>query len=168
MKITALQEYGMRCILQLAMGGTDHPQTTGSIAEKEGLSREYVEKILFQLRKTGLVKSVRGIKGGYILTQNPNDISIGKVIMVLSEKPVRLDRIKEDLCRQFPGKENQCIHLSSCTIRMLWSMILVQVYGILNKLPLSFLIGTEEEVQQRLSGLLAKNGSKEEKSEVLV
>jgi Rrf2 family protein len=150
MKITALQEYGMRCIFQLAMVGSEKPLTTSTIAEREGLSRDYVEKILFQLRKTGLVRSVRGINGGYVLTRKPDSISIGETLMALSEKRVRLTHIKEDLCRQFPGNEERCIHMTSCSIRMLWSLVIVKVYSALNTLPLSTLIGSEEEVQSRI------------------
>jgi len=168
MKITSLQEYGMRCLLQLAIGGMNHPQTTTSIAQKEGLSRDYVEKILFQLRKADVVKSVRGINGGYILNRNPEDISIGQALMALSEKPIRLNRIKNDLCKQFPGKKQECVHMNSCAIRMLWSMAMVQLYAVLNHLPLSFLIGPEEEVQRRLINVFEKNQTyKESKVEVL-
>ncbi len=156
MKITALQEYGIRCLLQLAAAKDKGPQRTTTIAEKEGLSRDYVEKILFQLRKAKVVKSTRGINGGYILEKDPDKISIGEVIQVLSEKKVRMNRIKTDLCKQFPGKENQCVHLNQCAIRTLWSMIMLQVYGVLNHLPLSFLLGTEQEVQGRLMEVAQK------------
>src|SRR5258708_6097943 len=118
MKITALQEYGMRCLLQLGASRTELPQTTTSIAEKEGLSRDYVEKILFQLRKAHVVRSVRGINGGYILAKNPHEISVGEVLMVLSERPIRTDHVKDDLCKQYPGKKLKCVHFSSCTIRL--------------------------------------------------
>jgi Rrf2 family protein len=156
MKITSLQEYGMRCILQLAMGGNDHPQTTTAIAEKEGISRDYVEKILFQLQKTGIVHSLRGVNGGYVLSRKAEDLSVGEIMRSLSEKQVRFDHIKQDLCQQFPGNESKCVHISQCSIRMLWSVILAQVYGLLNQMPLSFLIGTEQEVQQRLLSLMSK------------
>ena len=168
MKITALQEYGMRCLLQLATGGLDHPQTTTSIAQREGLSRDYVEKILFQLGKANLVKSARGINGGYVLTRKPEDLSIGEVIMALSEKPIRVNRVKGDLCKQFPGKKAKCVHLSSCAIRMLWTMIVTQVYGVLNHVPLSFLMGTEEEVQRRFLDLSRGQINKQTKVEASI
>lgn len=156
MKITALQEYGIRCLLQLAAAKDKGPQRTTAIAKKEGLSRDYVEKILFQLRKGKMVKSTRGVNGGYVLEKDPDKIFLGEVIQVLSEKKVRMNRIKTDLCKQFPGKKNECVHLSQCAIRMLWSMIMLQVYGVLNHLPLSFLLGTEQEVQGRLMEVAQK------------
>ena len=150
MKITALQEYGVRCIYQLALQSNDHPQTTSSIAKKEGLSRDYVEKILFQLRKSDIVHSVRGIHGGYVLSRASKDISLGEIVQALSEKPVRSDHVKEDLCKQFPGKDKQCVHLGGCVIRSVWTLVITQMYEILNQFPLSFLLGSEAEVAQRL------------------
>lgn len=140
----------MRCLLQLAMGGWNHPQTTTSIAQKEGLSRDYVEKILFQLSKAKIVKSVRGINGGYVLTKSPEELSLGEAIMVLSERPIRLNKVKDDLCKQFPGKKTRCVHLGGCAIRMVWSLVITQIYGTLNNIPLSTLMGTEDQVQVRL------------------
>jgi DNA-binding IclR family transcriptional regulator len=55
MKITALQEYGIRCLLQLAERGGDTPVRIRTIAEKEGISTDYVGKILTHLKKTGMV-----------------------------------------------------------------------------------------------------------------
>jgi Rrf2 family protein len=167
MKITSLQEYGMRCLVQLALGGRERPQTTTSIAQREGLSRDYVEKILFQLRKAGLVKSVRGINGGYTLSRDPRDIPIGDAIRALSEKPIRTNHVKNDLCGQFPGNKARCVHLTGCAVRVLWSQVIVRVFGALNQVPLSALIGTEDEVQQRLLEAFSKNENRNrEKVEV--
>ncbi len=140
----------MRCLLQLASGGSGKPQTTTSIAQKEGLSRDYVEKILFQLSKANIVKSVRGINGGYVLTKSPDDLSVGEAMMVLSERPIRMNKMKDDLCKQFPGKKTRCVHLGGCSIRLLWSLVITQLYGTLNHVPLSALLGTEVEVQNNL------------------
>ncbi len=163
MKISSLQEYGIRCLVQLAMGD-GKPQTTTSIAQKEGLSRDYVEKILFQLSKANLVKSVRGINGGYVLAKDADHLSLGQAIMVLSERPIRMNKMKDDLCKQFPGKKSRCVHMGGCTIRMLWSLIITQLYGTLNNIPLSTLVGTEEEVQHKLLAATRGNLQKVEAS----
>ena len=64
MKISRLEEYGLRCILQLAQnaGTSMHIE---QIASREGLSKAYVAKIMSPLRRAGLVRSVRGVRGGY-------------------------------------------------------------------------------------------------------
>ena len=162
MKITALQEYGMRCLLQLALGGEGKPMQIRGIAEREGLSQDYVGKILTRLRKSGLVKSVRGLNGGYVLVKKPSEISVGAAIMVLSENPIQLNHLKRDLCGQFPGNRKECVHMRGCNVRQVWSMVMVQVYGSLNRIPLSSLLGPEHEVQNNLVAFLKKSPMEEE------
>ena len=127
-----------------------------AIAEREGLSQDYVGKILTRLRKMGLVRSVRGLNGGYVLCKNPNDLSIGTAIMALSENPIQLNHLKRDLCGQFTGNRKQCVHLRGCNVRQVWSMVMIQVYGNLNRIPLSSLIGSEVEVQNQLLNYLKR------------
>lgn len=151
MKITALQEYGVRILLRLAEEEAHfHPMRIRTIAEREALSVDYIEKILSRLRKAGLVKSARGLNGGYALVRSPQKISVGEAIMALTEKPIEINHLKRDLCGQFPGNKTQCVHLRGCTIRQLWSMVMIQVYGSLNRLSLADLLGSESEVQRRL------------------
>lgn len=159
MKITALQEYGMRCLLQLAEGGSAYPIQIRTIADKEGLSSDYVGKILTRLRKYNFVKSVRGLNGGYVLTRDPSEIFVGDAMMALSEKPIEMNHLKRDLCGQFPGNLKECVHLRACSVRQIWSLIIMQVYGTLNRLPLSFLLGTESQVQNNLLDFMKKRPS---------
>jgi len=155
MKITALQEYGMRCLLQLAEREGTKPIQIRTIAEKEGLSADYVGKILMRLRRYGFVKSVRGLNGGYVLSRTPEKISVGEALMSLSEKPVQLKHLKRDLCAQFPGNLKECVHLRACNVRKIWSIIILQVYGNLNRIPLSTLLGDETLVQSNLSEIFS-------------
>ena len=155
MKITSLQEYGLRCLLQLAEG-SDRPVQIRAIAEMEGLSQDYVGKILTRLRKSGLVRSVRGLNGGYMLSKKPSEIFVGSVIQTLSENPIEISHLKRDLCGQFPGNRKECIHLRACNVRQIWSMVILQVYGSLNKISLSSLLRPEAEVQQNLNKLIRK------------
>lgn len=157
MKITALQEYGLRILLQLADRKTDQPVRTRMIASMEALSVDYVEKILTRLRKEGLVKSVRGLNGGYILSHKPEKIYLSQVFTALTEKPIQLNHIKRDLCGQFPGNQNACIHLRGCAVRQMWSMVIIQIFNHLNKITLSDLLGSETVVQQRLLNTIEKN-----------
>ncbi|MBI2118587.1 MAG: Rrf2 family transcriptional regulator [Elusimicrobia bacterium] len=157
MKITALQEYGVRILLQLAERQSDRPVRTRMIASMEALSVDYVEKILTRLRKEGLVKSVRGLNGGYILSHKPEKIYLSQAFRALTEKPIQLNHIKRDLCGQFPGNQNACVHLRGCAVRQMWSMVIIQIFNHLNKITLSDLLGTETVVQQRLLNTLSKN-----------
>jgi len=79
MKITAQEEYGLRCILQLASVPAGEPLAGAEIARRECLSYPYVEKLLWTLKRAGLTKSHRGVKGGYVLSRSPEEISLGDV-----------------------------------------------------------------------------------------
>src|SRR4051812_36244089 len=85
MKITAQEEYGLRCLLRLAQGGERQSLTLPEIAAAEGLSVPYVAKLLGVLRQAGLIESVRGRAGGYRLARTPAEIGLGSVLRVLGE-----------------------------------------------------------------------------------
>src|SRR5256886_14047969 len=73
MRLTAQEEYGLRCLLQVARA-REGAMTTPEIAEREGLSQAHVHKLMRLLRRGGLVKSVRGRNGGYRLPPPPQQI----------------------------------------------------------------------------------------------
>ena len=115
MRILAQEEYGLRCILQLARHGGSEPLTVAEIAEAEGLSREYAGKLMQLLRRAGLVTSARGPGGGYLLARPSADISIWEVVEVLGGR-----LFPSDFCACHPGQAKQCVHASDCSIRALW------------------------------------------------
>jgi len=74
-------------MLDLALHNAEGPISLKSVAERQKLSENYLEQLVPELRKAGLVKSVRGSQGGYVLAKQPEDINIGDVIRVL-EGPI--------------------------------------------------------------------------------
>ena len=145
MRITKQEEYGIRCILQLVETG-DNPMTTLEIAAKEGLSIEYVTKLLIMLRRSGLVKSVRGVKGGYLLSRGPEKVTVGQVMRALG-----WSFLDESICQHYPGKLESCIHLSGCGIRPIWMMAAKLVYQLLDSTNLRQLLKEETELMQELN-----------------
>src|SRR5262245_66626616 len=83
MKITAQEEYGLRCLMHLARCGGS--LTVPEIAQAEGLSPAYVAKLLAVLRQAGFVESVRGRAGGYHLARPPGEVRLGRVLLALGE-----------------------------------------------------------------------------------
>lgn len=141
MRISAQEEYGLRCILQLAQKGEGHVATIPEIAEREGLSVEYTGKLMMLLRNGGLVESLRGKKGGYILARPAEQISLGKVIRALS-KPL----FEAESCDDYPGQAGSCVHRNECSIRPVWVIIGNLFTGMLDHLCLADLVASEEEV----------------------
>ena len=82
MKFTAQEEYGLRCLLQIAREPTGSV-TIPEIAKREALTPAYVAKLMRVLRRVGLVKSTRGQKGGYRLAYPPDRMNLGMVLAAL-------------------------------------------------------------------------------------
>ena len=153
MKITAQEEYGLRCILQLARAHKDgEPVPVSLIAKREGLSTDYVTKLLVLLRKGGLVESVRGTNGGYALKKYPEEITLSDIVMALEGSFV-----EHEICQKFPGNESECVHVKSgCSIRPVWTSVARQIYDILNLTSLAQLLDEEKEVMRELEEKASK------------
>ena len=146
MKISAQEEYGLRCLLQLARTPQGQLVTVREIAAKEGLSSPYAEKLLRVLAKAGLVHSVRGVKGGYVLNRPASSVTLGEVVRALGQVP-DTGRI----CRQFTGTQDACVHFSNCGIRSAWSGLTTYIQTFLSQTTLAQLVGDEYAVAGRLA-----------------
>ncbi|MBK6799016.1 MAG: Rrf2 family transcriptional regulator [Acidobacteria bacterium] len=154
MKITAQEEYGLRCILQLAReesNGLGNTLMVRDIAEREGLSVAYVEKILWSLSRSGIVESVRGPKGGYRLTRPCTEISIGEVMRVLGGIPS-----EKEICSQFTGNQDTCVHHDDCGLRPVWQSITNFVNSVFDKIPISTLL--TDSLNLKFVQLSGRNG----------
>lgn len=146
MKITAQEEYGLRCLLQLAREESSALQGSTlmvrDIAEREGMSVAYVEKLLWTLSRSGIVESVRGPKGGYRLTKSCNDISLGEVMRVLGGIPS-----EQEICSQFTGNQDTCVHEDDCGLKPVWASITDFIHSVFDKVPLSSLLNDSLDVK---------------------
>lgn len=83
MKLSTTEEYGLRCMLQMAKKGQKGMTTLPELAQKETLTQAYAAKIMGMLRKGGLVLSTRGQSGGYQLAKPPQEINVNEVLEAL-------------------------------------------------------------------------------------
>jgi len=118
MHLLAIEEYGLRCLLQVAFYPGPGPLTAPEIARREGLGPEYVARIMRALRVGGLVVSTRGAAGGYRLQRPPDQISVWEAIRVLGG-----EFFSEEFCVCRPGRRRDCIHVDDCAIRALWTKL---------------------------------------------
>ncbi|HEY0346545.1 MAG TPA: Rrf2 family transcriptional regulator [Pyrinomonadaceae bacterium] len=145
MKISAHEEYGLRCLVQLARAEVDAESLTlNQIADREGLSVANAGKLMWVLVKAGLVQSQRGANGGYMLARPASDIRLNEVIRILDEDTV--DRF----CKTHAGVLDACIHTSDCGIRPVIVGLHEIVQNALSEITLAELIGSEENVDARL------------------
>jgi len=82
MKISTKGRYGLRAMLDLAIHSGSHV-SIAAIAERQDVSANYLEQVFASLRKGGLVKSIKGAQGGYVLADQPANISVGIILRVL-------------------------------------------------------------------------------------
>lgn len=153
MKITAQEEYGLRCLLQLAQAEEGHSLTIPEIAAAEGLSAPYVAKLLGVLRQAGLIDSVRGRSGGYRLAGSPADVHLGAVLMALGE-PLFDD---PGYCQKHPGTETEtCVHMGGdCTLRAVWQTLDLWMRRALDQVTLADLLQGGGRVTELLRERLA-------------
>lgn len=144
MKISAQEEYGLRCLLQLAALGDGEYLTLGQIADREGISVANAGKLLWLLNKAGLVTSIRGTKGGYRLSRPAEDIRLSEVIKVLDEN------VLASHCQSYTGVMDSCVHTGDCGIRPVILELHQVVQTALAGITLAQLVGSEAKVDQRL------------------
>lgn len=83
MKISTKGKYGLRAMVDIAVNSTGDYIPLKIIAERQGISENYLEQVFSILRKSDLVKSIRGSQGGYILSKEPSKITVGEVLRAL-------------------------------------------------------------------------------------
>lgn len=96
MKITTKGRYGLTIMMELAVQYGEGPTSLKSIAEKHNLSEHYLEQLIAPLRNAGLVKSIRGAYGGYVLAKRPEEITAGQIIRLLEGPISPVDFDEED------------------------------------------------------------------------
>jgi len=131
MHILAIEEYGLRCLLQVASHPGPEPLTGPEIARREGLGPEYVARIMRALRAGGLVISTRGAAGGYRLARPADEISVSEAIEVLGG-----ELFSEGFCDCRPGQRSECIHVADCAVRALWRKLESTLRGALDHVSL--------------------------------
>lgn len=144
MKVSAQEEYGLRCLLQLARLGEGESLTLSQIAEREGVSVANAGKLLWLLSKAGLVYSLRGTKGGYQLARPAAMIRLSEIIKVLDED------VLESHCKSYTGVLDSCVHTGNCGIRPVIVSLHEIVQAALSEITLAQLVGTEVGVGELL------------------
>jgi len=144
MKVSAQEEYGLRCLVQLARLGEGESLTLAQIAEREGMSQANAGKVLWLLSKAGLVSAHRGTKGGYRLARPAGEVRLSEVIKVLDD-----DQLAGH-CRSFPGVLDACVHTDDCGIRPVLLNVHEIVAQALSGITLAQLVGTEQSVDATL------------------
>jgi len=123
LKISTKGRYGLTIMMELATRFGEGPTSLKSIAEKHQLSEHYLEQLIAPLRNAGLVKSIRGAYGGYILSRVPEEITAGDIIRVLEGPISPVDFTDED----DPAKRDLWIRIKNSIAEVLDSTTLASL-----------------------------------------
>ncbi len=144
MRVTTWTEYSLIISLHLAKRGRTGrgPVAARELADAERLPADYVEQILLRLRRAGLVESVRGAKGGYLLARRPADISVRDIMSASEHQTFEIN------CETHPVDAERCSPGSTCSIRPVWQALQQRVDDLLAGISLADLMKEETQVQE--------------------
>ncbi|NWF51043.1 MAG: Rrf2 family transcriptional regulator [Ignavibacteriaceae bacterium] len=148
MKFSSQEEYGLRLLLRIGKSDSERGMTIPELSEQEKLSEANVGKILRVLRLAGFVESSRGQTGGYKLSRPANEILVGDVLTSLGGK-----LYESSFCDLHAGVENICTNSIDCSLRSLWKTIQTMLDGLLSKITLQDLLGSEQQVEILVTNL---------------
>jgi Rrf2 family protein len=114
-KVSTRGDYASRALLSLTLhGATTTPTSVKEIAERTGLPQPYLEQILLALKGAGLVKSKRGVGGGYVLARDPEEISLAEIVSAV-DGPIVAGDFGE------PHENGACDHEGQCVLLAVWA-----------------------------------------------
>src|SRR5437879_11731765 len=108
-KVSTRGDYAARALLSMALHGYDRPTSVKDIAERTGLPQPYLEQILLALKGAGLVRSKRGVGGGYVLARPASEITLGEIVSAVDGPIVAGDF-------GAPPQHGACAHEAQCVL----------------------------------------------------
>lgn len=141
MKLSTKGRYGLRAVLDLAINGEKEAIALSSIAERQDISISYLEQLIAKLKKAGIVNSIRGAQGGYILARKPEEISVGDILRALEGDLNPVD------CAEIVGSGTSCVGSDICVTKYVWMRISDSINNTVDTMLLSELIGESKKVR---------------------
>lgn len=147
MRLSTRGHYGLKAMFDLAQNYTTEPIPLKTVAERQNLSEHYLEQLIAMLKKAGLVRSVRGAQGGYILAREPSEITVGDVIRVLEGPIAPVYCVSEE----DPGS---CDEADYCITRTVWARVRDSIAAVLDSISLADMCREAEEGQKKRDNAL--------------
>ena len=128
MKISTKGRYGLRILLDLALHDSENPRLIRDIAESQQISEKYISRLIIDLRRAGMVRSIRGAKGGFRLARKPEELTILNVVEVM-EGPLSIVD-----CVRAP---EHCPRHNQCATRTIWDQLNSEIRDSMNRITLA-------------------------------
>ena len=140
MKLSTRSRYGTRLMLDMAQHYREGPIQLGDIAKRQEVSVKYLEQIIIPLKKAHYIESVRGRKGGHILTKPPEEITVGEIVALL-EAGTSLVECAEDI--------TVCERSDICPTRLLWKEAYEAMFDRLEAITLADLVERAKDMENK-------------------
>lgn len=134
LRLSTKGQYGVRAMFEIAKSYPNAPITIKEISERQAVSVAYLEQILNILRRAGLISSIKGPGGGYVLVKKPSEISIGAILGAL-EGPVAITSCLDP--------SEGCSRIDGCVTHLLWKSLGEKIEGFLGTISLDDLLREE-------------------------
>ena len=133
MRVSTRGDYACSALLSLALHGGQTPTSVRDIAERTGLPQPYLEQILLALKGAGLVRSKRGVGGGYVLARAPAEVTLGQIVSAV-DGPIQAGDFGE------PHQNGACDHEGQCVLLAVWAEVGQHMRGHLDSFTLQDMV----------------------------
>ena len=140
MKVSTKSRYALHLMLALALHGEQN-LSVKSVAETEGISEKYLEQVIPMLVREGYVKSVRGARGGYHLTRNPDDYTVGMILRAVEGSIAPVACLDDAV--------NQCAKCKQCVTLDLWEQVDRAIANVVDHVTLADLVDKQRRIDSR-------------------
>lgn len=137
MKISTKGRYALRLMLDLALNNTGEPIRIKDIAARQGISDKYLEQIISTLNKAGFVRSIRGPQGGYRLTKEPAQYTVGMILRLTEGSLAPVVCLEDEV--------NICERQDTCATLKLWQMLNTAISDVVDQVTLADLVEWQNE-----------------------
>ena len=144
MKISTKGRYGLRALIDIAQDSEIEPVPISSISARQDISERYLEQLMALLKRAGLIKSIRGAGGGYVLAKDVSEISVGDVLRALEGN---LEPVE---CAAF-HEEESCEAAGGCVTKYVWKKINESINRTVDEIDLKQLVEESKQIQQNLT-----------------
>jgi len=139
LRLSTRGHYGLKAMFDLAQHYGSEPIPLKTVAERQNISDNYLEQLIPILRKAGLVKSIRGSQGGYILAREPGKITVGDIIRAMEGPIAPVDCVSE-------VEPTECTRADSCITRTVWARVRDRLAEVMDSISLADMLRDAENL----------------------
>lgn len=141
MKLSTKGRYGLKAMVDLAIHSQECCVPLNQVAQRQGLSDNYLEQLFASLKKNGLVTSTRGAQGGYSLAKLPDHISVGEILRALEGSLAPVDCV-------VTNDEKECEDSDYCVTKSVWKRVNDSINDVVDSILLQDLVDDYNKIHQ--------------------